>query len=95
MTRGECTPEQIAECPLYVHFTDTHHLYHPASNYRTKIEKKYRELPSHKVQLCRNEHNEIHATQEAPTKPDRNEMLRAIASQATREALYESQVDRG
>lgn len=77
--RGECTPEQKADCPIRKHFSDTHHIYYPASNYRTLVEKEFRELPENKVQLCRNEHNERHATEEIPVKPSRDEMLQAIS----------------
>lgn len=67
----------------------THHLLYPRGQYRTALEKEYRELPSHKVQMCRQEHDELHATEQPPTKPPRDEMLRAIASQALREAQKE------
>ena len=96
MARGRCTPEQMAECPLMQHFTDVHHLYHPRADYRSPIEKQYRELPHHKVQICRNEHNEIHATEKPPTKPDRAEMVRAIASYMMKEVDYgQGEVHRG
>lgn len=77
----------MLECPLKKHFSDSHHLYYPSSDYQTRVEKDYRELPHHKVQLCRNEHQEIHASQEPPTKPDRAEMVRAIASWAMHEEM--------
>ena len=86
MSRKNCTPEQMAECPLMQHFSDVHHMYYPRSDYKTSTEKQYRELPHHKVRLCRNEHNEIHANEQAPTKPPYSEMVRAIASYAMREA---------
>lgn len=88
-----CTPEQMAECPLQTHYQDTHHLYFPRRAYRSRVEKQYRELPPHKVEICRNDHNELHATELPPTKPPYNEMVRAIASYATREAVYESTMD--
>ena len=50
------------------------------------VEREYRELPEHKVQLCRAEHDELHATQEPPEKPSRNEMLQAIARAAIQQA---------
>ena len=83
-----CTPEQMEVCPLKQHFTDTHHLYFPRRDYQTKTEKQYRELPHHKVVICRNEHNELHAEYQPPTKPSQAEMVRAIASWAMREAEY-------
>ena len=93
MSRGECPPEQMEVCPLTIHFKDVHHLYFPRRDYNNRVEKEYRELPPHKVEMCRNEHNELHATEQPPTKPPRSEMLRAIASYATKEAAYESEMD--
>lgn len=79
MSRGKCTPEQMEVCPLRRHFSDLHHTYYPRSEYRTKVEKEFRELPENKVQLCRNEHQEIHATEPDPVKPSREYMIAAIA----------------
>lgn len=94
----------ISECPLpdpeckYFGGPDgchssTHHLYWPRRDYTTKTARQFRELPAHKEQLCRREHDERHATEQPPTKPSHTEMLRAIASQAIREMGYESQMD--
>lgn len=82
--KSRCTPEQIAACPLQQHFADTHHLAYPKKKYRGQLEKTYRELPINKVQLCRYEHQEIHALDLNPPKPSRAEMLSAIASQLIR-----------
>jgi hypothetical protein len=85
MSKGFCTTEQMEQCPLTEHFTDTHHLYFPQAQYKRPIERAYRELPPHKVQMCRNDHNELHEAIEPPTKPPVTEMQRAIASWAMRE----------
>ena len=76
--RGECTPEQKMECPLAHHFTDEHHLYFPRSDYKQPVEKSFRNLPDNTVQLCRNEHNELHATEEPPEKPSIQYMAESI-----------------
>lgn len=82
MSRGEC-PFPDPECKyadIGGCFSDVHHLYYPAGQYKTKVEKEFRELPTHKTQICRQSHDERHATETPPTKPSRDEMLRAIAS---------------
>lgn len=76
--RGECSPEQQLACPLREHFTDLHHTYYPASDYRSRVERQFRQLPENKEQLCRNEHNEIHAQEPEAIKPPRDFMLNAI-----------------
>lgn len=73
-----CAPEQREACPLRKCFTDTHHLAYPASDYKTAVEKKWRELPANKVELCRFLHNSIHASGYFPPKPDRDEMMSEI-----------------
>ena len=76
--RGECTPEQKEVCPLRTHFQDEHHLMYPKRDYSQPVEKAYRELPENKVQMCRHEHNELHATQEPPLKPSIETMAEAV-----------------
>lgn len=78
--RGECLNEN-PDCPFYYEgcYTDTHHLFYPRRDYRTRVEKEFRELPENKEQLCRAVHNERHAMEGPPQKPSREEMLGAIA----------------
>lgn len=85
MSREACpTPEtERAECP-YVNrpngcFSDTDHTYWPASKYRDTLGSTFRELPINKVQRCRWEHDNRHATEEPPERPSRAEMLSVIA----------------
>lgn len=54
--------------------TDVHHLAYPASDYKTRVERQWRELPINKVQLCRALHDAIHASGYVPEKPFRQEM---------------------
>lgn len=86
-----CSPEQQLACPLKKHFQDTHHTYFPRAAYRTAVEKQFRELPVNKETLCRNEHNERHYSDPIPEKPDRNEMLQAIADWALSEITPQSE----
>jgi hypothetical protein len=67
------------------HFSDTHHRYFEAKNYATGVAKVFRELPENKEQLCRFEHNELHATTAPPIKPERAFMIQAIARHLERE----------
>lgn len=59
-------------------YSDEHHLAWPRSDYRTKVERDFRNLSINKVQICRAEHDELHL-EEPPTKPTRDEMLGALA----------------
>lgn len=81
MSRGECTPEQMAECPLMRHFQDQHHIWWPKRDYRSQLEKRFRNLPENKEVLCRYEHDLTHY-EAPPIKPSREVMAQAIASAA-------------
>lgn len=72
MTHREC-PNPQPDCK-YAQlkggcFSDEHHLFYPRYEYTKPTEKLFRELPENKVQICRREHDEIHATEEPPKKP--------------------------
>lgn len=84
----ESCPYQYSGC-----FEDTHHRFYPKSSYTTAAERTFRELPENKEQLCRDLHDDLHATQEPPDKPSHAEMLSQIAlselhiSKGTRKAI--------
>jgi hypothetical protein len=85
-----CTPEQREACPLVRHFEDTHHLAYPRRDYKTAVEKRWRELPERKVEICRWLHQNIHASGYLPAKPDREDMLTDIwAEQPSQAATSE------
>lgn len=75
MERLPCDPEIVGteRCALYRKigkcFIDVHHLYHPRKDYKTPVEKQFRELDENKVEMCRDWHNADHAVFAAPTKP--------------------------
>lgn len=75
MTRGSCTPEQRAACPLQNHFSDNHHLQYPEPLYLSKVEKRWRNQPLNKTQVCVAIHRAIHASGYVPPKPPRGEMI--------------------
>jgi len=60
------------------HFQDTHHTAYPRRDYRTAVEKRWRELPVNKIQICRGLHDAIHASGYIPAKPSRDEMLAEV-----------------
>ncbi len=69
-TTGEC-------------FEDIHHEFHPRREYKTGLERKFREIPEFKTILCRASHQLIHAMidkriEPLPEKPDRVFMLNAL-----------------
>jgi len=81
MSERKCGPE--VECRLRDTvgcFEDVHHEFYPKNRYRTHIEKQFRELPENKQRMCRQQHNDIHATREIPEKPSLEEMRLAIVS---------------
>ena len=59
-------------------FADTDHYYYPKSDYKTPLEKEFRELPENKQQICREMHDLRHITETPPPKPDLNFMREAI-----------------
>lgn len=75
--RGECL-RMDDSCHLKKPYSDVHHGYHPASSYKTKLEKEFRELPINKERICRCIHNAIHALDPPPEKPSVQEMREVI-----------------
>ena len=86
MERLPCSNPE--DCPLAETdrgcFEDIHHLAYPRYDYKTSVEKRYRDLPENKLRMCRNLHNIEHEVFEAPTKPDREIMLLAITEERNR-----------
>ena len=77
MAIGEC-PNPQPDCKYAPScYGDSHHEVWPRRDYKTGVEKRYRRLGVNIVQLCRSEHEEIHAGP-PPEKPSRDEMLQAI-----------------
>lgn len=60
-------------------YADEHHLMWPERNYKTPIEKAYRELDMNKVQACRWLHDIIHTDEYPPKKPSLVDMLAQLA----------------
>lgn len=58
--------------------TNKHHLFWPASAYRSELEYKFRNLPCHIVELNVKVHQLLHETQTPPAKPLAREMLLAV-----------------
>lgn len=75
--RDKCF-NQSNYCPLKKPYSDTHHLFFPASEYTSEIEQQFRELEINKEQLCRCVHNAIHRFEEPPQKPSEETMRRII-----------------
>lgn len=75
--RPDCKYVGTEQCLLTIH-----HEFYPRRDYRTKIEKQFRELVINKTMLPRCEHDNLHATQTPPEKPSRDEMLVAISRTA-------------
>lgn len=78
--KGRCSAEARAACPFVSRacFTDEHHLAFPANRYRTRVERRWRELEFNKTQIPRCIHDAIHASGYFPAKPDREVMTSEI-----------------
>ena len=73
------------DCPYIGNCHETiHHELYPAKNYRTVVEKTFRNLPENKALVCRRLHDLIHKSIQGVDKPSRETMLGAItASEVT------------
>ena len=58
--------------------TNVHHLWWPSGRYKTPLERMFRELPCHKVELAIEAHNLIHRHSPPPDKPPPHEMVEII-----------------
>lgn len=68
-----------AECLM-----TTHHDYFPSKDYKTKIEKNFRQLPENKIRISRCLHDDVHLELLPPPKPPRDEMIQALAQTVIR-----------
>lgn len=72
-------PNKHEGCPLYNSasgcYADLHHQYWPKSEYRTDLEKRFRN--AFVELMCRSEHNEIHHHRK-PEKPSVYEMRQIL-----------------
>lgn len=95
MERKPCVPAW--DCPYLDKptgcFEDIDHKYGPRRSFKTKIEKDFRELEENKTLTCRREHDERHATEPFPDKPDRDFMIQAIAKSRQREKIRRATKD--
>lgn len=80
MERLPCDPDR--ECKYDECREDIHHLYWPRKRYSDKVSRAFRNLAVNKVVICREAHDDIHASQLPPKKPSRNEMLEALNVQS-------------
>jgi hypothetical protein len=85
---AEACPFETPDCKYFNLssgcFSDIHHLYFPRREYRSPTEKRFRELSENKVQLCRQDHDDLHAVTDIPEKPDLEIMRQAIQEEKDR-----------
>lgn len=81
--KGECRLENAA-CPFYPEdcHSNTDHLFWPRHDYKASVERKFRNLPENKRQICAFAHVLRHVNEAPPEKPSRDEMIAAIAQSA-------------
>lgn len=90
MSRGICSPDDRASCPLgRCAGSDLHHLEFPSNNYTSKVEKVHRDQPFNKVQLPRCVHRAIHASGYVPQKPEHSVMVDEIWDKGSERAELE------
>lgn len=82
---GECLCPERVDCSLAERGrkrrSNEHHLYYPANQYATPLEKAFRELAMNRIQLCICEHDQLHSEMLPPKKPPVAEMLVALTVQ--------------
>lgn len=77
MEHFPCEPN--AACKNWPHcYSDVHHLYYPACDYKTRLEKEFRDLEVNKIAICRAIHDEIHAEDTPPDKPSHQFMCEEV-----------------
>lgn len=89
---GECprTPEEQRGCPFADKagcFSNEHHTKWPKSRYRTPLERAYRELEEHRIQMCQWDHQLLHQIETPPSKPTISEMIVALTVSLDRELV--------
>lgn len=85
MALGQCPRANAPDCPYRSQVgceSNKHHQYWPRRDYKTSLEKEFRELPENKEQICKWLHQLIHENSEPPEKPNVQDMIRAIAQSA-------------
>lgn len=69
MERVQRCEEPLRGCPFKTPYTDSHHIYHPASEYTTPLEVAFREAEVNVIRgICRCIHNLEHL-KPPPAKP--------------------------
>ena len=75
-----CQPTM--ECPYRLRnggcHEDTHHQFYPDNQYHGTLERTFKNLPRFMIEVCRRLHDDIHATEPTPVKPDRDYMRAQI-----------------
>ena len=71
---GEC----YDVCLRRAKSTNRHHLAFERKNYKTPVERNYRECGAMLMQACRGKHSDYHATYLPPAKPDVHTMYDVI-----------------
>lgn len=76
-----CPPDEVTACPLRDTaegcFINRHHLYYPSTEYRTSVEKRFRNLGENVITLCAFKHRLLHL-EKPPRKPDIEVMRQAV-----------------
>jgi hypothetical protein len=57
---------------------ERHHIWYPRDEYRTKLERRFRNLPLFVVSMESEAHKFLHIYNDPPRKPDKNLMAKMI-----------------
>lgn len=76
----ECPPNP--DCPFFNSDRgceqDKHHLWYPKREYKTGLEKRFRNLSCNVINMCMYQHQQLHLTEQPPVKPDIEVMRKVI-----------------
>ena len=89
--QGEFVPsntdcEAPGMCRYPEPYQDNHHIYWPKREYQGSVERRFRNLGCHVVNICRCKHDEIHGIEAPPDKPSTETMIDAIERSGERQS---------
>lgn len=73
----ECCPYRYRS-PDACELGTRHHLFWRRKDYRTELERAFRELPQNSVYCCRGIHDQLELVNRTPDKPSKERMQEAV-----------------
>lgn len=81
----KCPPEQLEDTQMHGCYSDTHELNYPESTFQKlgSIAWAFRMHPRNRVQICRQEHDQVHANEPYSQIPHKDYMARFLVEHHT------------